>query len=315
MKLRALPTLLAAMTVAAFTHGAHAADWSPSGPLKLQIGFDAGGETDTLGRVIAKEMETQTGWDIVVENKPGGGGIAMFTGIAVAKPDGQTIGMGVSMPVLINLTLRGAELPFDLDSFDYLATVARAQVAIVAKADAPFDDLAGLIEYSKANGGALVAFDAKPQELLMNVVAKEAGTEFRLVSAKSSAETIQQLLGGHVVAAFAAGAHIPYLESGDLKMIASANAGRHGYAPDTQTVQEQGYDIFVDPYFYIAAPAGLPADAKAALAKALNAAINSDATRQAIVNALKTDPSDLGPDGTRKMMDDGLANVAKLFGK
>jgi tripartite-type tricarboxylate transporter receptor subunit TctC len=312
MKLKLLMTLFAAMI---FASAGQAADWSPSGPLKLQIGFDAGGETDTLGRVIAREMESRTGWDVVVENKPGGGGIAMFTGIAVAKPDGQTIGMGVSMPVLINLTLRGDELPFDLDSFDYLATVARAQVAIIAKADAPFDDLAGLIAYSKENGSALVAFDAKPQELLMNFVGGEAGTDFRLVSAKSSAETIQQLLGGHVVAAFAAGAHIPYLESGDLKMIASANAGRHGYAPDTQTVQEQGYDIFVDPYFYIAAPAGLPDDAKTALSEALNAAINSDATKEAIVNALKTEPSDLGPEGTRKMMDDGLANVAKLFGK
>jgi tripartite-type tricarboxylate transporter receptor subunit TctC len=239
----------------------------------------------------------------------------MFTGLSVAKADGQTLGMGVSMPVLVNLVLRGAELPFDLDSFDYLATVARAQLAIVAKADAPFDDLAGLIEYSKANGGALVAFDAKPQELLMQFVGKQAGTDFRLVSTKSSAEMIQQLLGGHVLASFSAGAHIPYLESGDLKMIASANATRHGYAPDTATVQEQGHDIYVDPYFYIAAPAGLPEDARNALSKALNAAINSQAAKTAIVNAMKTEPSDLGPKGTRDMLDGGLSNVAKLFGK
>ncbi len=307
--------LLAAVAALVMASAAHAADWEPSGPVTLQIGFDAGGETDTLGRVIAKQMEEQTGWDIVVENKPGGGGIAMFTGLSVVKPDGQTLGMGVSMPVLVNLVLRGKELPFDLDSFDYLATVARAQLAIVAKADAPFDDLQGLIDYSKEHEGAIVAFDAKPQELLMQYVGKEAGTEFRLVPTKSSAEMIQQLLGGHVVASFSAGAHIPYLESGDLKMIASANAGRHSYAPDTKTVQEQGYDIYVDPYFYIAAPAGLTDDAKSALAKALNDAINSEAAKTAIVNAMKTEPSDLGPAGTRKMLDDGLSNVAKLFGK
>ena len=291
------------------------AQWEPSGPVTLQIGFDAGGETDTLGRVIAQEMEAQTGWDIVVENKPGGGGIAMFTGIAVQEPDGQTIGMGVSMPVLVNLVLRGDKLPFDLDSFDYLATVARAQLALVASADAPFDDMAGLIEHAKANDGVLVAFDAKPQELLMNFVGKEAGAEFKLVSTESSAETVQNLLGGHVAAAFAAGVHIPYLESGDLKMIASANASRHGYAPDVPTVQEQGFDIYVDPYFYIAAPAGLPDDAKSALASALSDAINSEAASKAIVNALKTEPSDLGPDGTREMMTGGLGNVAKLFGQ
>ena len=98
-------------------------------------------------------------------------------------------------------------------------------------------------------------------------------------------------------------------------MIASANASRHGYAPDTQTVVEQGYEIYVDPYFFIAAPAGLPADTKAALAEALHNAINSEAARKAIVNALKTDPSDLGPDGTQNMLVEGVGNVKKLFGK
>ncbi len=311
MKLR---YLLAGLAVLGFSTTAHA-DWKPSGPVTLEIGFDAGGETDTLGRVIAKQMEEQTGWNVIAENKPGGGGIAMFTQVAVAKPDGLTIGMGVSMPVLVNLVLRGDQLPFDLDSFTYLATVARAQLALVARGDAPFDDLKGLIDYSKKNDGALIAFDAKPQELLMQYVGKQAGTEFRLLATKGSAETLQELLGGHVIAGFAAGAHIPYLESGDMKMIASANATRHGYSPDTKTVMEQGFDIYSDPYFYIAAPAGLPDDAKKALSAALHDAISSDETKKAIVDAMQTDPSDLGPDGTRKMMDDGLVNVKKLFGK
>lgn len=291
------------------------AEWQPSGPIKLQIGFDAGGETDTIGRIVAKKMADDTGWNVVAENKPGGGGLAMFTQISVVPADGQTIGLGVSMPVLVNLVLRGDELPFTLDSFDYLATAAYAQLAIVAKKDAPFDDLAGLIAYSKENDGALIGFDAKPQELLLNFVAKQAETTFKPVSMKSSAEQIQNVLGGHVIASFSAGAHIPYLESGDIKMIASANGSRHGYAPDVATVQEQGYDIFVDPYFYFAGPAGLPADAKAALSNALTSAIGSDEVKTAINNAFKSDPTNLGAEGTRKMMDDGLANVAKLFGK
>lgn len=291
------------------------ADWEPSGPIKLQIGFGAGGETDTIGRVVAKSMADSTGWNIVAENKPGGGGLAMFTQIAVMPPDGQMIGLGVSMPVLVNLTLRADELPFDLDSFDYLGTAAYAQLAIVAKSDAPFDDLAGLIEYAKENDGALIGFDAKPQELLLNLVSKESGAALKPVSMESSAEQIKNVLGGHVIASFSAGAHIPYLDSGDLKMIASANASRHGYAKDVATVQEQGYDIYVDPYFYFAAPAGLPDDAKAALSQALAEAIRSEEVATAINNAFKTDPTNLGPEGTKKMMVDGLANVGKLFGK
>ncbi|MAY85469.1 MAG: hypothetical protein CML02_01885 [Pseudooceanicola sp.] len=294
--------------------GAAWADWAPSGPIKLWIGFGAGGETDTLGRLIGKEMSDATGWTVVVENKPGGGGIAMFTQLATVPADGQTIGMGVSMPVLVNLTVRADQVPFTLDSFDYLASVASAQLAIVARKDAPFDDLAGLLDHAANSDGALVGFDAKPQELLLNVLNKDGGA-LRPVSMKSSAELVQNLLGGHLDAAFNAGTHIPYLDSGELKMIASANAGRHSYAPDTPTVREQGYDIYVDPVFYIAAPAGLGDDVQSVLSDALLAAMNADTVRDAIQNALHTEPSGDGPEATRAMMDDGMKNVATLFGK
>lgn len=310
MKLRTLAGALAATVLSA---GTAMADWSPSGPIRLWIGFGAGGETDTLGRIIGKQMSEDTGWNVVVENKPGGGGIAMFTSLAVQEPDGQTIGMGVSMPVLVNLTVRPDDIRFDLDDFDYLATVTVAQLAIVAPPDAPYDDLAGLVEYSRENDGATVAFDAKPQELLLRHINSEADAQLQPVSMKSSAEMVQNLLGGHVDASFNAGTHIPYIESGELKMLASANATRHSYAPETATVMEQGYDIYVDPYFYLAAPEGLPDDAKSALSDALSKAIESDPAREAIVNALQSEPADLGPEGTREMLEDGLNNVATLF--
>ena len=291
------------------------ADWTPSGPINLQIGFGAGGSTDMLGRAIGKEIEDQFGWKVVVENKPGGGGIAMFTKIAVAKPDGLKIGMGVSMPTLINLVMRGDKLTFDLDSFDYLATVANAQLAMVARSDAPFDDIAGLIEHSKSKGGAIVAFDAKPQELVMKLIDGKSGAGFKLVSTESGAEMIQNLLGGHVDAAFNGGPHIQYLESGDLKMLASVSASRFNYSPDTKTLIEQGYQIYVDPWWYIAAPAGLPSDAKETLAKAFNSAINSENVSKVVQNVLKLQPNNLGPEDTKRMMVSGLANIAVLFGK
>ena len=116
--------------------GSAMAGWKPDGPLTLQIGFGAGGSTDTMGRVLAKVMKDQTGWNIFAENKTGGGGVAMFTGIAKMPPNGKVIGLGVNMPILVNLVRRGDELPFDLDSFDYLGTIAKAELALVAAADA-----------------------------------------------------------------------------------------------------------------------------------------------------------------------------------
>lgn len=310
-----IKSTLLGLAAAVLVAGSAVADWAPDGPIRLQIGFGAGGETDTLGRAITAEMEKQTGWDVIAENKPGGGGVAMFTGVSAAKPDGRTIGMGVSMPILINLVLRGDKLPFTLESFDYLATVTRAQVAIVARKDAPFSTIAELIAHSKAEGGVPVAFDAKPQELILKQLNATQDAGFRPVSGKSSAELVQNVLGGHVAAAFAAGVHIQYLESGDLKMLASINDGRHSYAPDTPTLREQGYDLFVDPWFYLAAPAGLPADARSALEAALAKAIASAPVGDLVARAFKGVIENRGAAGTTAMMTSGIGGVKVLFGK
>ena len=141
LRSNALPVLAAGATsMMWFIAGPTAAAWKPDGTLTLQIGFGAGGSTDTLGRVLAKVMKEQTGWNIIVENKTGGGGIAMFSGVAQLPPLGKVIGLGVNMPVLVNFVRRPNDLVFKLDSFDYLGTISKAELALVASADAPFDD-------------------------------------------------------------------------------------------------------------------------------------------------------------------------------
>ncbi len=307
-------TVMAAITLCT-TNLASAADWKPAGPLKIQIGFQAGGATDTLGRLVAKTMKEQTGWNVIAENKPGGGGVAMFTGIAKAPANGQLIGLGVNMPVMINLVMRADKLSFTADSFDYLGTVARAQLALISKTETEFNDIAGLIEYSKANGGAAIAFDAKPQELILRRINKETGAGFKPVSTKGGAEIIKLLLGGQVVAGFNAGTHLPYIEKGTMKMLASANDARHNYAPETKTVREQGFDVYVDPVFYFAAPKGLSDEARTALSTALDNAVTSAAVKDGVAKALKSEAFNMGPDGTRKMLIDGMQNVKVLFGK
>ena len=288
------------------------AEWAPKGPLTIEIGFGAGGSTDTIGRIVAKVMKEQTGWNVIAENKPGGGGIAMFTGIANRPADGLTIGLGVNMPILVNLVTRPGEMAFDLDSFDYLGTAGRAQLAMIARADAPFDDVAGLVEYAKANN-APIAFDAKPQELAMRQVMQAAGVEFQFLSTKGGAENVQLILGGQAIAGFEAGEHLPFLEAGQLKMIASMNNTRHNYAPDTPTLVEQGYPIYVDPVFFFAAAKGTPDDARDALIKALANALASEEVATVVQNSLKSPILNMGPDGTEAMLRDGLANVGQLF--
>jgi tripartite-type tricarboxylate transporter receptor subunit TctC len=301
--------------VLALAGAAHAEDWAPKGTLKLQIGFGAGGSTDTIGRVIAKVMKEQTGWNIIAENKTGGGGVAMFTGISKMPPKGNVIGLGVNMPIMVNLVKRGDQLPFNLDSFDYLGTASRAQLALIARADAPFNTLEEMVEQSKSGDGLAIGFGAPPQKLLMEVVARESGAKFRFVSTKGEAETQKLMLGGQLVAGFSSGTHIKYLESGDFKMIAVGNDARHDYAPDTPTVRESGYGAYVDPFYYFATTAGTAPEAVAALSKALDEAINSDEVAKVIQNAAVSQPLNLGSEGTKQMMFDGVENVKVLFGE
>lgn len=308
--------LLAAATafVVASTGATFAQDWAPAGPLTLQIGFGAGGTTDTIGRVLAAQMHEQTGWTVVAENVTGGGGIAMLTGIANRPPSNDVIGMGVTMPVLINLVRRGAELGFNLDSFAYLGTLANAQLALVARADAPYDTLAEFLAYAADHPGMTVGFDAPPQQALLAAVARDAGLEFSMVTMESSADSVRFLLGSQVDAAFSSGLHIPYMETGEMVTLGSVNRERLSYAPDAATFVDLGYNYFVDPYYFLAMHADSDPAAVAAIAAALEAALQTPAMIEVIQNINTTPPLNLGTEGTRQMLDDSLAVAQGLFG-
>lgn len=294
---------------------AAAEDWKPDGPITIQIGFGAGGSTDTMGRVLAKVMKDNTGWDIVVENKPGGGGVAMFTSISQRPPSGKLIGMGVSVPVLVQLVNRGDQLPFDVDSFDYLGTVARTELALVASKDAPFDDLSGMIAYAKEQGTLPVATMAPPQVLLMNQTMAATGAEFNLVTADGSAEVLKLILGGQVLAGFAAGEHFPYMESGDMKVIASAGPERLSYAPEIPTFGESGVKGYVDPVYFLAMARGTDPAAVEAISAAIDGAMTAPDLIEIVQNAVRGAPLNLGPEGTHQMMAEGLEAAKGLFAK
>lgn len=300
-------------TTTVCTAPAFAGDWAPQEPITLQIGFGAGGGTDTLGRAIAAAMEEQTGWDIVVENKPGGGGVAMFSGVATSAPDGLKLGMGVTTPTLMGITERGDTLPFNINSFDYLATVVLAPLAVVAPADAPYNNFDELVAFAAQNDGALLGHDTTPQSLIIRAIEGDKSAGLVPVPHNSGAEMIQGLLGGNLQAAFLGGAHIQYVNSGDLKMLAVGTLEHHEYSPDTTSLTEQGYPFAVEPYFYIAAPAGLTEDTRAALTKAIDDAISSETVTELVTNMMQVPPSNIGPDATTQMMIDGLASMQKLF--
>ena len=96
-------------------------------------------------------------------------------------------------------------------------------------------------------------------------------------------------------------------------MIAAFGKDRFSYAPKTKTLIESGYNYYVDPYYYLAAPKGLPVDVKAALAGVFDKAINSEKVKTALANTLKAVPYNIGTEGTYKMLSDGVPAVKKLI--
>ncbi len=288
-----------------------AEEWQPDGPITLNVGFGAGGSTDALARAIAQSIEADTGWDVVVENLPGAGGVAMLSKLQAAKPDGLSLGVGVSIPVWIQLKRRGDQLPFTLDSFDWLSTMGRAGLAMVVAGDSAVQTFDDLLAKAK-DSGVTVATNGPAQEIIVRALATETGADFRHVPTKSGGEIIQNLLGGHVDAATLGGAHVPYVQKGEMRVVAGLAPVRDNADLDVPTLMEMGYPFAIDASFYIAAPAGLPDTAKAALSGAVDQALASDGVQKAL-QAMGMDGNNLGPDGTAQMMYDGLETIAGML--
>ena len=288
------------------------AEWKPSGPITLTIGFGPGGSTDTMGRLIAANIEKTRGWTVVVKNKGGGGGVVMLKGLMQKKPDGQNIGMAVSTGVVLAVATR-KPAPFQLNSFDYLATVATGHLVIVTQGSRPYNDIAGLIAFAKKNGGAAVASNGLTGNMLLKVLSKSSGANLRAVPTKGGGEVMKQLLGGHVAAGFDGGRHMRYMKDGTIKVLATLSRSRHPLAMNQKTLREQGFNYPVEPTWFAAAPKGLPADVKATLAKAFDDAINSDEVKKIVAKRLRMQVRNLGPEGTGKLINEGLGSLNNLI--
>ncbi|AHD11833.1 tripartite tricarboxylate transporter substrate binding protein [Phaeobacter gallaeciensis] len=313
MKLNNLLKTAAFAAATALSLPQAAAAWTPEEPIVLRIGFGAGGETDTMGRVLAATIERQTGWDVVVENRPGGGGVAMLSALVNEAPDGLVLGMAVNIPPLMALSQRPDSVPFTLDSFDYIGTVTVAETALIAGGDATFSSIGELVEFARTEGSAKIAWDAPDAKAILQKIGQQEGVNFRMVKAESGAEMNKLLLGGQVDAAFGTGAHLPFIEEGQMKTIASLSDKRLSSAPDVPTLIESGHDFFIAPYFYIAAPGSLPSDVKTALADAMDKAVADEAVQTVVQNAVSAPAVNLGPEGTRQMMQDSLGPIGALF--
>ncbi len=272
--------------------------WNPGRPVKVIIGFAAGGTTDVIGRVMNRVMEQQRGWTIVTESKGGAGGTIAATEIRNSRPDGLTIGLFSTS--VFGLDPYISERPsYQIDDFDYLGTIGSIEYALVTGKNSPITDIASMVAHARQKGSVSLSATGRLQELVANRLSKQFGIEIISVQTRGSGESLQMVMGGHVDVTISGGVHVPAVLAGDIRSIGAITDARHGYAPNVPTFKEQGVDISLRNFFQYAAPKNLPAEIRATWERAIDQAVNTPEIAQAAQQAYST-RGNLGAEGSAR---------------
>jgi tripartite-type tricarboxylate transporter receptor subunit TctC len=249
--------VLAALSLAAFASPAALGQGYPNRAVTLIVPWPAGGSTDTHLRKLAELASKQLGQPIIVENKPGAGGMLGPAGmVRNAAPDGYT---------LSQLTVGAFRQPHmqkvdwdPLKDFTYIIGVSGYTFGIVVKSDSPFKTFNDLIAYAKANPGKMsygsTGTGTSPH-LLMEEVAAKAGVEFLHVPFKGNADSTQALMGGHVMAQSDATGWGKFVDSGNFRLLVTFGEQRARWG--APTAKELGYDVVSYSPYGIVGPKGM----------------------------------------------------------
>lgn len=258
-------TLITAAAASAVACLARAQGSYPNKPIRLIVGFPPGGGIDFTARLVQPALEAALGQPVVIEYKPGVGGVIAATELTRTAPDGYTLLVANTGPFAIAPYLQ-AKRPYDpVAQFTYIGQIAEAGYIAATRADHPAKDLKQFVEWAKANpgkanyaSGGLGASTHLNGELLNSV----AGLDLLHVPYKGSAPAVTDLIGGQTHLLIDAGTVLlPQIKGGRLKALAVTGAKRDPNLPDVPTVREQGLAGMEAMGFQgLVGPAGMPKD-------------------------------------------------------
>lgn len=233
----------------------------PERPVNLVVSFPAGGGTDATMRAFAKAFQEVTGQPMTVENKPGGGSMIALGYLKTKQPDGYTLGTMTTAPFTQYWLNGGKGVVHPLNDFDYLAGTHGSVFGLLARDDAPFNNLEELVNYAKKNPDKNLNFGSiglgGAHHLAALEVTKISGIKSQHVTYKGEAEVATALMGGHIDLGTISGSFVPFVESKKLKVIGLATAERLPKYPKWKTYREQGFDVVLSTQVGIGAPKGV----------------------------------------------------------
>jgi tripartite-type tricarboxylate transporter receptor subunit TctC len=278
--------LLALLASVALGSSALAQDW-PSKPVRVVVGFTAGGTTDVLARNVSQQLSERLRQPFFIENKPGAGGNIGTEVVVHAAPDGYTVMVSSVGPIAVNPTLY-PRLPINpLVDLVPIVQIADVPNVLVVHPSVPAKSLSELVAHAKANPGSLNCSSTgigTSSHLSCFLLGRRAGLEVTHVPYKG-ADALRDLLTGRVQFMFATIPSVKqHIDAGALRALAVSSAARSRSLPDVPTVAESGYPGFeAGSWFGFFAPRGVPAEVVSTLNRHVNEILAVPAVDAAMV--------------------------------
>ena len=225
----------------------------PNKPIKIIVGYSAGGAVDTVARTVGQAIAASLGQPVIVENKPGAGSNIAVKATIDAPPDGLTLMMAANALAANPALYQPA--PFDPErDLTPVSLIGRVPVVIAANAGAPYANIKQLIEAAKAKPGA-IAFaspgNGSTPHMAVEFFERAAGIKLQHVPYRGGAQALTDVIGGQLpLAAMNALEVLPHVKSGKLKVLAVLSPNRTAIFPDTPTIAESGYPGFEASVWY-----------------------------------------------------------------
>ena len=289
----------------------------PNKPIKWIIPYPPGGITDNATRMVLQKVQEQTGWSIVVENKPGANSILGAELAARAAPDGYTF-LTVIGAHAANATLYAGKLPYDVvKSFAPVSLVGIAPLVMAVNNNLPAKDIRELMAYSKANPGKL-AFGSSgvgaAAHLTQELFKQVTSIDMVHIPYKGTAPALTDLMGGNLqILTDTASALMPHIRSGKIKAMAAFANKRVPGALEVPTIAEAGGPaIEGSTWVLFLAPSATPRDIVNRLSAETAKAINSPELR-ARFEALGIESVGNSPEQAAKFLDEEIVKWAKVI--
>jgi len=257
----------------------------PTKPVRMVIGFPAGGPADIFGRSLAQGMAAELGQPVIVENIPGVGGVLGVERGVKSAPDGYTIVCNSASPLVI-APFSLARLPYDIKKDIALITlVVRVPEVLAVHPSLPTKDFAELIAYAKANPGKVnfgSAGAGSITHLAGELLKAEAKVDIVHVPYKGAAPAVTDLVGGQVqMGIFDVPVLLSHIRAGKLKALAITSDKRAETLPDVPTTVELKYPhVTSDNWYGLIMPGATPAAIQKRVHAAASAALNSSAVKE-----------------------------------